>query len=270
MTWAAGIAAQTSTITVASTCHTPVIHPTFVAKAGATVDAIANGRFALNVVMGWYPAEIGQFGLEPAEHDIRYEQGAEWLDALKRLWTLDEPINFDGKWIKIMNPIGIKLGPKVLPDDAVRLVETLNPTDEAGKIVLITRMGAKLVEKALPPVIEAVKRAGRRVLWVSDPMHGNMSVTSSGLKTRSFDDILREVELSFDVHTSCKSYLGGVHFELTGEDVTECTGGAAGITEDDLDRNYATMCDPRLNYRQALEMGLRIAKRMAADKRASK
>ena len=166
----------------------------------------------------------------------------------------------------IMNPIGIKLGPKVLPDDAVRLVETLNPTDEAGKIVLITRMGAKLVEKALPPVIEAMKRAGRRVLWVSDPMHGNMSVTSSGLKTRSFDDILREVELSFDVHTSCKSYLGGVHFELTGEDVTECTGGAAGITEDDLDRNYATMCDPRLNYRQALEMGFRIAKRMAAQR----
>ena len=185
-------------------------------------------------------------------------------------WIGERTRALDGAHIEffrgIMNPIGIKLGPKVLPDDAVRLVETLNPTDEAGKIVLITRMGAKLVEKALPPVIEAMKRAGRRVLWVSDPMHGNMSVTSSGLKTRSFDDILREVELSFDVHTSCKSYLGGVHFELTGEDVTECTGGAAGITEDDLDRNYATMCDPRLNYRQALEMGFRIAKRMAAQR----
>ena len=185
-------------------------------------------------------------------------------------WIGERTRALDGAHVEffrgIMNPVGVKLGPKVAPDDAVRLVETLNPTDEAGKIVLITRMGAKRVEEALPRVIEAVKRAGRRVLWVSDPMHGNMTVTASGLKTRSFDDILREVELSFDVHAACGTYLGGVHFELTGEDVTECTGGAAGITEDDLDRNYATVCDPRLNYRQALEMGFRIAKRMAAQR----
>jgi 3-deoxy-7-phosphoheptulonate synthase len=160
----------------------------------------------------------------------------------------------------IRNPVGVKLGPSVAPDDVVRLVERLNPDDEPGKIVLITRMGAVKVEAALPPLIEALRRSGRRVLWVSDPMHGNMQVTQSGWKTRNFDNILREVELSFDAHESCGSHLGGVHFELTGDDVTECIGG--GINESDLDRNYLSVCDPRLNYRQALEMAFLVARRM--------
>ena len=189
-------------------------------------------------------------------------------------WIGERTRALDGAHVEffrgVANPVGVKLGPTVSPDDAVRLVEHLNPTDEAGKIVLVTRMGAKRVSDALPPLVDAMKRAGRRVLWVSDPMHGNTQATSSGLKTRNFDDIVREIELTFDVHAACGTHLGGVHFELTGEDVTECTGGAAGITEADLDKNYATMCDPRLNYRQALEMGLRIAKRMSADKRAAK
>jgi len=186
-------------------------------------------------------------------------------------WIGERTRALDGAHIEffrgIANPIGIKLGPSVAPKDAVELIERLNPQDEPGKIALITRMGAKKIADALPALVEAVKKSGRRVLWVADPMHGNTLSTSSGLKTRSFDDILREVELAFDVHAGCGTQLGGVHFELTGEDVTECTGGAAGITEADLDKNYATMCDPRLNYRQALEMGLRIAKRMAADVR---
>jgi 3-deoxy-7-phosphoheptulonate synthase len=163
----------------------------------------------------------------------------------------------------IENPVGVKIGPSAKADDVLRLVDVLDPKGEPGKIVLVSRMGAAKVESALPPLVAAVKRAGKRVLWVCDPMHGNMQVTKAGQKTRNFDDILREVELSFDVHESQGTHLGGVHFELTGEDVTECTGGAAGITEADLDRNYATMCDPRLNYRQALEMSFRIAKRMA-------
>lgn len=167
----------------------------------------------------------------------------------------------------INNPVGVKLGPSVPPADVVRLVETLNPKDEPGKMVLITRMGAQRVKDALPPVVEAVKRSGRRVLWVCDPMHGNTRSTSTGIKTRDFDDVLREVEASFDVHAQLGTHLGGVHFELTGEDVTECVGGASGVTEKDLDRNYASLCDPRLNYRQALEMGFHIAKRMAAASR---
>ncbi|HEY6461369.1 MAG TPA: 3-deoxy-7-phosphoheptulonate synthase class II [Polyangiaceae bacterium] len=163
----------------------------------------------------------------------------------------------------IENPVGIKLGPGVTADQVLRIVDHLNPDNAPGKIALVTRMGAGKVGDVLPGLVEVVKRAGRVVLWVCDPMHGNTQVAPSGIKTRDFDDILREVETTFDVHEACGTHLGGVHFELTGEDVTECIGGAAGITVDDLDKNYASACDPRLNYRQALEMGFRIAKRLA-------
>jgi 3-deoxy-7-phosphoheptulonate synthase len=160
----------------------------------------------------------------------------------------------------IQNVVGVKLGPKVTPEDALELFAALNPANERGKLVAITRMGAKNVERSLPPLVEAVHRAGRRVLWVCDPMHGNTISTSTGLKTRDFDDILREIEASFDVHRAVGSILGGVHFELTGDDVTECIGG--GLTETDLDRNYASVCDPRLNYPQALEMAFRLGRRL--------
>ena len=160
----------------------------------------------------------------------------------------------------IANVVGVKVGPSVDPAEIVELCRTLSPSDEPGKLVLITRLGAGQVEAKLPPLVEAVKRAGRRVLWVTDPMHGNGQTLASGLKTRSFDDILLEIERSFDVHEASGTYLGGVHFELTGEDVTECIGG--GLTEADLDKNYASLCDPRLNYTQALEMAFRVARRM--------
>lgn len=163
----------------------------------------------------------------------------------------------------VRNPVGIKLGPRTKPADLLRLTEVLNPANETGKLLFITRLGATAVRDALPPLIEAVRREGRRGLWVSDPMHGNTHATANGVKTRSFDDILTEIEASFDVHEALGSILGGVHFELTGEDVTECVGGAAGITESDLDRNYASLCDPRLNYRQSLEMAFRLARRMS-------
>lgn len=165
----------------------------------------------------------------------------------------------------IENVVGVKIGPSVDPQEAVRLLTLLSPTNEPGKLVVITRMGATKVEHALAPLVEAVRRAGRRVLWVCDPMHGNTISTSSGLKTRSFEDILREIEQSFTIHRRLGSELGGVHFELTGEDVTECIGG--GLSEADLDRNYASLCDPRLNYRQALEMAFRIGHWMAPPSR---
>jgi 3-deoxy-7-phosphoheptulonate synthase len=191
-----------------------------------------------------------------------------WWDLTTHLpWIGERTRALDGAHVEyfrgIENPVGIKLGPSVTADQVLRLVDTLNPRNEAGKIVLITRMGAGRVDEVLPGLVEVVKRAGRTVLWLCDPMHGNTQVAAGGLKTRDFDHILKEVESTFDVHEGCGTYLGGVHFELTGEDVTECIGGAAGITVDDLDRNYATACDPRLNYRQALEMGFRIAKRLA-------
>ena len=175
-------------------------------------------------------------------------------------WIGERTRALDGAHVEffrgVENVVGVKLGPKVDPQEAVRLLTCLSPTNEAGKLVAITRMGAGEVERSLAPLVEAVKRAGRRVLWMCDPMHGNTHATASGIKTRSFDDILREIERSFAVHREVGTELGGIHFELTGEDVTECIGG--GITEADLDKNYASVCDPRLNYRQALEMAFRI------------
>jgi len=180
-------------------------------------------------------------------------------------WIGERTRALDGAHVEffrgVENVVGVKLGPRVAPDEVVRLLGCLSPTNEPGKLVAITRMGADQVERALPPIVEAVTRAGRRVLWMCDPMHGNTHATASGLKTRSFDDILREIELSFEVHRGLGTTLGGVHFELTGEDVTECVGG--GVTEADLDKNYASLCDPRLNYRQALEMAFRVGGWMA-------
>jgi len=180
-------------------------------------------------------------------------------------WIGERTRALDGAHVEffrgVENVVGVKLGPKVDPQDAVQLLTCLSPTNEAGKLVAITRMGADGVEKSLPPLVEAVTRAGRRVLWMCDPMHGNTHATSSGIKTRSFDDILREIERTFAVHHELGTELGGIHFELTGEDVTECIGG--GLTEADLDKNYASVCDPRLNYRQALEMAFRIGSWMS-------
>lgn len=163
----------------------------------------------------------------------------------------------------IMNPVGVKLGPSVSPQDAIALAKTLNPTNQAGKLVFITRMGAGAVAEALPRLLEAVSAAQVGVVWMCDPMHGNSSTTAGGIKTRSFDAILAELDTSWQIHQRLGIPLGGVHFELTGEDVTECIGGAAGVTEADLNTNYATRCDPRLNYQQALEMAFKLAHRMA-------
>ena len=192
-----------------------------------------------------------------------------WYDLTTHFpWIGERTRALDGAHVEffrgVENPVGIKLGPSVTADQVLRLLDALNPGNEAGKIALVTRMGAAKVGDVLPGLVDAVKRAGRVVLWVCDPMHGNTQSAPSGLKTRDFDDILREVERTFDVHDGCGTPLGGVHFEMTGEDVTECIGGAAGITVDDLDKNYASACDPRLNYRQALEMGFRIAKRLGS------
>lgn len=162
----------------------------------------------------------------------------------------------------IANPIAVKVGPATTPETVVELAEVLDPHREPGRLTLIHRFGHGKISDGLPPLVEAVRRAGRTVLWVCDPMHGNTEAVAGGLKTRRFDYILSELEQAFDIHERLGSYLGGVHFELTGEDVTECVGGARGLTEEDLQRAYRTQVDPRLNYEQALEMALRIANRM--------
>ncbi|MEX1011664.1 MAG: 3-deoxy-7-phosphoheptulonate synthase class II [Balneolaceae bacterium] len=165
----------------------------------------------------------------------------------------------------IRNPIGIKVGPPYELDETIELIRTLNPNHESGKIVLITRFGADVVEKELPGLIRAVNREGLPVVWSCDPMHGNTFSTSSNIKTRNFDAILQEIRSTFAIHRSEANYLGGVHLELTGDNVTECVGGANGLNEEGLNRNYETYCDPRLNYEQSLEMAFLISREWNAS-----
>ena len=158
----------------------------------------------------------------------------------------------------ISNPLGIKVGPGMTGESLQKLLEVLNPLNEPGRITLIHRFGVSQIKKRLPSLIRAVQATGSPVLWCCDPMHGNTEVTADGVKTRRFDNILDELEISFDIHERTDSHLGGVHFEMTGEDVTECTGGARGLTDADLARSYKSQVDPRLNYEQALELAMRI------------
>ncbi|NND44409.1 MAG: 3-deoxy-7-phosphoheptulonate synthase class II [Xanthomonadales bacterium] len=161
----------------------------------------------------------------------------------------------------IRNPVGIKVGPSVKADHLRRLLDTLNPDNEAGRIALIHRMGASAIEERLPPLIRAMQEDGRCVLWICDPMHGNTETTGSGIKTRRFRNIMAEMQRAFDCHRETGSRLGGVHLELTGEDVTECTGGARDLDEKDLERAYKSTVDPRLNYEQALELSMMIVRK---------
>ncbi|MGA2325139.1 MAG: 3-deoxy-7-phosphoheptulonate synthase class II [Bryobacteraceae bacterium] len=168
----------------------------------------------------------------------------------------------------IRNPVGVKIGPSMTPGMLRELVEILHPRDEPGRLTLIHRLGNDSIGRHLPPLLDAVRASGKTVLWCCDPMHGNTRVTADGYKTRHFEEILGELDQAFDIHAACGSYLGGVHIELTGEDVTECVGGARGLGEADLKRAYRSHLDPRLNYEQALEMALFVARKMgrlAAD-----
>jgi 3-deoxy-7-phosphoheptulonate synthase len=161
----------------------------------------------------------------------------------------------------IRNPIAVKLGPSVSTDQLLRLIDALNPDDEPGRLAFIHRMSAGSIAEKLPPLLDAVKRDGRRILWICDPMHGNIESTSNGYKTRRFDNIRSELEQAFDLHAAAGTRLGGVHLELTGENVTECLGGARELTELDLKRAYRTTVDPRLNYEQALEIAMLIVRK---------
>lgn len=162
----------------------------------------------------------------------------------------------------ISNPIAVKIGPAVKPDDLLRLIDVLNPHEELGRLTLITRMGCERIAAALPHLIDVVGREGKSVLWVADPMHGNTESTHNGYKTRRFDNICSELEQAFDIHQAYGTRLGGVHLELTGEDVTECLGGARNLVEGDLSRAYKSSVDPRLNYEQSLELAMLIVNKI--------
>ena len=179
------------------------------------------------------------------------------------IWIGERTRQLDGAHMdfasKIHNPIGIKLGPKTTEKDVVALANKLNPKNEPGRLTFITRMGAKEIRQKMPPLVEATKGANLKVLWVCDPMHGNTYEAPSGYKTRNFEDVLDEVRGFFEVHKKCGTHPGGIHIELTGDDVTECVGGGEQISEADLATRYETACDPRLNHTQSLELAFLVA-----------
>jgi 3-deoxy-7-phosphoheptulonate synthase len=182
------------------------------------------------------------------------------------VWIGERTRQLDGAHVEYLrhlrNPIGMKLGPSVTPSAAVELAERLDPDQEPGRLTVITRMGAERVRDVLPPIIEAVEDSGRKVAWVCDPMHGNTFETSLGYKTRAFDQVADELNGYFDVHQELGTWPGGVHIELTGDDVTECVGGVGEILEADLSNRYETACDPRLNRNQSLELAFMVAERL--------
>ncbi len=193
----------------------------------------------------------------------------DWYDCSAHLvWLGDRTKQLDGAHVEflrgIKNPIGMKCGPTTEPADVLRLIERLNPHNIPGRLTLITRMGAEQVAAKLPPLIRAVQREGCQVVWCIDPMHGNTITSSTGYKTRRFDRILDELHGAFAIHAAEGSHAGGVHFELTGQNVTECMGGAQAISEASLAERYHTHCDPRLNASQALELAFEIAEALKA------
>ena len=179
------------------------------------------------------------------------------------VWIGERTRKIDGAHVdfcsKIRNPIGVKLGPKTQVDEVLALIEKLDPNREPGRLTFITRMGAGVVREALPKLVDGVTKSGAKVLWVCDPMHGNTYEAPSGYKTRKFDDVLDEVRGFFEVHKKLGTHPGGIHIELTGDDVTECVGGGEQISHDDLSSRYETACDPRLNHTQSLELAFLVA-----------
>jgi 3-deoxy-7-phosphoheptulonate synthase len=195
----------------------------------------------------------------------------DWYDcSAHMLWVGNRTRQTEGAHIEFLrgigNPVGVKIGAGMEPRELLRLIDLLNPDNEPGRVTLITRIGADKVEGELPPLVRAVERRGRKVVWACDPMHANTIKSSNGFKTRSFDKILAEARGFFAVHQSEGTYAGGVHFEMTGQDVTECLGGAQAITEHALGDRYHTHCDPRLNANQALELAFLIAESLKSER----
>lgn len=186
------------------------------------------------------------------------------------VWIGERTRDLDGAHVdflsRVRNPIGVKLGPTTSGDDMLRLIDKLDPDREPGRLTFITRMGAGKIRDALPPLLEAIKGADATPLWVTDPMHGNGLTTPTGYKTRRFDDVVDEVKGFFEAHRAAGTHPGGIHVELTGDDVTECLGGSEQIDEATLATRYESLCDPRLNHMQSLELAFLVAEELAAAK----
>src|SRR6266403_974155 len=202
-------------------------------------------------------------GYEEAFTRVDSTTGDWYATSGHMIWIGDRTRQLDHGHVEyfrgIRNPIGLKCGPSLKPDELLRLIEVLNPDNEPGRLTLINRFGSDKIGDHLPQLIRAVKREGKAVVWSCDPMHGNTITSTSGYKTRPFDRILSEVKSFFTIHAAEGTYAGGVHLEMTGQDVTECIGGARAITDEDLNDRYHTVCDPRLNAEQSIDMAFLIA-----------
>ncbi|WP_133129506.1 3-deoxy-7-phosphoheptulonate synthase class II [Legionella yabuuchiae] len=245
----------------------------------AIVRSIANSLDFLNSIEGLQHSQLSNvdfFTSHEALH-LHYEQAltrqlhdGKWYNLSTHLpWIGMRTAKPGSSHIEFLrgveNPVGIKVGPSATPEWLVDLITTLNPNQEEGRLVLISRMGAKDIGKLLPPLIEAAQTTHIPVTWSCDPMHGNTESTESGVKTRHFDNILSELQQALKIHQDLDSHLGGVHFELTGENVTECIGGARGLSAADLNDAYHTLVDPRLNYEQSLEMAIQLSRQFRSE-----
>jgi 3-deoxy-7-phosphoheptulonate synthase len=238
------------------------------------VQAIATSLDFLESIDGLRHSNLSKvdfFTSHEALH-LHYEQAltrrledGKWYDLSTHLpWIGMRTAKLDSAHLEFLrgveNPIGIKVGPSATADWLIKVLEKINPQGEEGRVLLISRMGAKNIAKLLPPLIKAVKTSAIPVTWSCDPMHGNTETTADGIKTRHFDNILSELQQALKIHHNLQSYLGGVHFELTGDNVTECIGGARGLDENDLKHAYHSLVDPRLNYEQSLEMAIQLSR----------
>ena len=210
---------------------------------------------------------------------LEYEEALTRLDSTSgkwlagsghMIWIGDRTRQPDGAHVDycsgVLNPIGLKCGPTMSEDDLKKLLDKLNPENEVGRLTLIARFGAGSVGEHLPRLIKVVQEHGSNVLWTCDPMHGNTIKSSSGYKTRPFDSVLKEVREFFQIHSAERTIPGGVHFEMTGQDVTECTGGVRAVTDENLSDRYHTACDPRLNASQSLELAFLVAEELVASR----
>ena len=236
----------------------------FESMSGQRVHAVTRGDF--------YTSHEGLHLLSEQAQTRYIERQKKWYNLATHMpWIGMRTANLDGAHMEyfrgISNPLGVKVGAAMSAEWLQELVHVLNPQNQPGRLTLIHRFGVRDIEARLPQMIQAVRGTGSQVLWVCDPMHGNTETTTGGIKTRRFDNILGEVEAAFRIHEECGSMLGGVHIELTGEDVTECIGGARGLAEADLLRAYKSNVDPRLNAEQALELAMLIARRAGANRR---
>jgi 3-deoxy-7-phosphoheptulonate synthase len=211
-------------------------------------------------------------GYEQALTRVDSTSGDSYATSGHMLWIGDRTRQPDHAHVEFMrgikNPIGLKCGPTTTPDGLLQLIDLLNPANEAGRLTLIARFGAEKVGDHLPALIRAVTREGRNVVWSCDPMHGN-TISAGGYKTRPFDRVMQEIRSFFDVHRAEGTYAGGIHLEMTGANVTECTGGARALSEADLRSRYMTYCDPRLNAEQAIEVAFLVAEKLKKDRAAS-